>query len=119
MRDPCDALSAFFFSRRAFGVLLVATMLSAGVALAGCAPSAENPPPPPVEPDARARGAVQVLEVGDGHAEIRLYVVTQPETGCQYLMSSRGSLTPNMARTHTGKTVQLGCTLGAYEGLRP
>ncbi|USN13909.1 hypothetical protein KABACHOK_00730 [Brevundimonas phage vB_BpoS-Kabachok] len=124
MRDPIDALSAFFFGRRAVSVLMLAALLGAGVALEGCrpAPAAAEAKPEPLGrtvTTAPAPGAVRTFTVRypAGHADT-FYIVTQPETGCEYLMSGSESLTPNMARTRNGSVFHAGCRLGAFEDMQ-
>lgn len=124
MRDPRDALVGFFFGQRFVGVLMACAMLGAGaVALAGCEPA-----PAPVQPEALGRaastaagpGAIRVFKVRfPAGQEDDFYILTQPETGCEYLMSGNYDLTPNMGRTNTGAFLQMGCRLGSYEAHQP
>ncbi|UTC28753.1 hypothetical protein MARCHEWKA_02410 [Brevundimonas phage vB_BpoS-Marchewka] len=124
MRDPVDALSAFFFSRRAVGVLMLAALLGASVALEGCSPepaAAEAKPAPlgRTVTTAPAPGAVRTFTVRyPSGGEGTIYIITQPETGCEFLMTSAEDLEPNMARTRNGTIFHAGCRLGAYEDLQ-
>lgn len=131
MRDPIDVLAAFFFGRRALGVLTLVAMLGAGVALAGCAPAQEGPSPAPA-PAAQGAPAPERVQLAPGavreiklltpigsRGNLLLYVVSHPESGCEYLMGLDGSLTPNMGRSRGGSYLQRGCRLGSFEDIHP
>lgn len=121
MRDPLDALTDVFFSLKTFRVVVGMT-IGGGLltALAGCNPQHPAATTPSSGPAPQiitaAVGQSRTFRVRHPSGAEALYtIITQPETGCEYIQAGNHALTPNMARTGNGSLLQVGCRVGAFE----
>lgn len=119
MRDPRDVLADVFFSlnslRVVFGITVGGGVVSA---LMGCGQE-----PPAMAPSAQ----IETVAVGQSRtfrvrhpsgSEVIYTILTQPETGCEYIQAGNHALTPNMARTGNGTLLQVGCRVGTFKEIQ-
>ncbi|USN15229.1 hypothetical protein KIKIMORA_00830 [Brevundimonas phage vB_BpoS-Kikimora] len=124
-----DRLTAFFFGRRAASVLIASALGVASLALlGGCevryserevhiaeAPSDEKPSKP------RPVGALAVYNAipADMPSGLnRTFIMTIPSTGCEFIVTTGGGISPNTARDANGVERHNGCRINTYR-VRP
>ncbi|UTC28119.1 hypothetical protein GURKE_00880 [Brevundimonas phage vB_BpoS-Gurke] len=125
-----DRLTAFFFGRRAASVLIASALGVASLALlGGCevryserevhvaeAPSGEKPT------KSRPVGALAVFNAIPADMPSSLnngaFIMTIPSTGCEYIVTTGGGISPNTARDANGVERHNGCRLNTYR-VRP